>query len=118
MPTKDLLGPLQTLVETMWQVIQDRDFAPDTWDGLGARTRELTRFVEELGTSKGAVLPWLATVIKATGPGETDTADGRPAERLDSGARHRLQALRAAAEPPAQPGRSDRGTTQPGACGQ
>jgi hypothetical protein len=92
-PTTDLLGPLQTLVTTMWQVIQDRDFTPETWDGLGATTKELTSFVEELGTSRGAVLPWLATVIRTT------TADGRPAERLDSGARQRLQALRAAAEP-------------------
>jgi hypothetical protein len=97
--TKDLLGPLQSLVDTMWQVIQDRDFAPDTWDALGVRTTELTRFVEELGTSKGAVLPWLATVIKASAAEDSDTADGRPAERLDSGARNRLQARRLAAEP-------------------
>jgi hypothetical protein len=98
-PTTDLLGPLQTLVTTMWQVIQDRDFTPETWDGLGATTKELTSFVEELGTSRGAVLPWLATVIRTTTPSDADTADGRPAERLDSGARQRLQALRAAAEP-------------------
>jgi hypothetical protein len=97
--SKDLLGPLQTLVETMWQVIQDRDFGPDTWNGLAVRTKELTSFVEELGTSRGAVLPWLATVIKSTSPNEADTADGRPPERLDSGARRRLQTLRAAAEP-------------------
>ncbi len=92
-PTKNLLGPLQGLVETMWQVIQDRDFSPETWDGLRATTKELTDFVEELGTSKGPVLPWLATIIKTTGPSETDKADGRPAERLDSGARNRLQML-------------------------
>jgi hypothetical protein len=92
-PTKDLLGPLQTLVGTMWQVIQDRDFSPDTWDGLGASTKELTNFVEELGTSKGPVLPWLATIIKPAGPSEAEKADGRPPERLDSGARNRLQAL-------------------------
>ena len=98
-PTRDLLGPLQRLVETMWQVIQDRDFTPDTWNGLGADTKELTGFVEELGVSRGAVLPWLATVVKSAAPGDADTADGRPMERLDSGARNRLQALRAAAEP-------------------
>ena len=98
-PTKDLLGPLQRLVESMWQVIQDRDFTPATWDSLGVTTKELTSFVEELGTSRGAVLPWLATVVKATGPIDPDMADGRPAERLDSGARKRLEALRAAAEP-------------------
>jgi hypothetical protein len=97
MPAKDLHNPLQGLVETIWQVIQDRDFTPDTWDGLSVRTRELTRFVEELGTSKVSVLPWLATVIKTTGPADPDKADGRPAERLDSGARNRLQALREAA---------------------
>ncbi len=98
-PTKDLLGPLQGVVETMWQVIQDRDFTPETWDGLRLRTNELSTFVEELGVSKVPVLPWLATVIKATGPAEPDMTDGRPAERLDSGARNRLQALRTAAEP-------------------
>ncbi len=98
-PNKDLLDPLQRLVETMWQVIQDRDFSPETWDGLGTRTKELTSFVEELGLSKISVLPWLATVIKTAGPGEAEKADGRPLERLDSGARNRLQALRAAAEP-------------------
>ena len=96
--TKDLLRPLHRLVETMWQVIQDRDFSPGTWDDLGVTTKELTSFVEELGLSRGAVLPWLATVIKSAGPGESDTvAGGRPAERLDSGARNRLQALRTAA---------------------
>ena len=98
-PSKGLLGPLQALAESMWQVIQDRDFTPGTWDSLSTTTKELTTFVEELGTSKAAVLPWLATVVKLAGPADTDTTDGRPAERLDSGARNRLQALRAAAEP-------------------
>jgi hypothetical protein len=98
-PVKGLLGPLQTLVETMWQVIQDRDFSPETWDGLGAETKELTSFIEELGLSKTSVLPWLATVVKANVANDTDKVDGRPPERLDSGGRQRLQALREAAEP-------------------
>jgi hypothetical protein len=98
-PIKGLLDPLQGLVETIWQVIQDRDHTPDTWDALSTRTKELTSFVEELGVSRCGVLPWLATVIKTTAPGEQDAADGRPTERLDSGARNRLQTLRKAAEP-------------------
>ena len=99
LPTKDLLNPLQDLVQTMWQVIQDRDFAPETWDSLGARTKELSGFVEEICSSKGAPLPWLAHVIKTVAPGDAEPADGRPAERLDTGARNRLEALRAAAGP-------------------
>ncbi|MBW4024876.1 MAG: hypothetical protein HIU92_17405 [Proteobacteria bacterium] len=99
LPAKDLLAPLHRLVNAMWEAILAQDFAPDRWDGFAEGAKELVGFVEELGSSRGSVLPWLMTVTRVPAQAEAEQQDGRPAERADEGARARLNILAGDAGP-------------------
>ena len=76
-----LFKPLQALVDRVWEAVQARDFAPETWDGFAADCAELTGFLTELGTSPGVIVPGIGGVPKAAVAVGAPEAGLRPAER-------------------------------------
>ncbi|GAB0116650.1 hypothetical protein [Acidisoma sp. 7E03] len=99
LPREGLLPELDNLVARVWQALQDRETAPALWDEFATACAGLVGFVAELAQSKGSVMPWTAQQgAAAQGDAAAGSASLRPAERLDAGARARLEARQAAVE--------------------
>jgi hypothetical protein len=91
-PQEGLLQPLRRLVSETWAAIQARDFAPALWDGFAAETANLVGFLNEIGGSRGRVIPSFGQMFAPVAVAAPAAMALRPPERLDAGARLLLQA--------------------------
>ncbi len=67
---------------------------------LPAETADLVGFLSEIGTSRGRALPAFGSaLLQAAAPGQAAAPKLRPPERMDDGAKARLEALRDEAGP-------------------
>jgi hypothetical protein len=90
-PHEDLAWPLRDLVGRAWGRILARDFSPAVWDGLAAETADIVGFLNEIGASRGRVIPSFGAPVITGAPRAAATATGlRPPERADAAARARL----------------------------
>lgn len=99
LPDDHLFQPLENLVRRTWTAIQSRQFQPDLWDGFATETADLVGFLTEIGSSKAQALPSFGNGATQATNEATGTAQARPMERMDDGARQRLLSMRDTAGP-------------------
>jgi hypothetical protein len=91
-PPEGLYPPLRALTSQVWDAIQSRDFNSASWDGFAAGANELIGLLDEIGGSKAVAIAGFGKAPRASARHANDVSL-RPPERLDNGARQRLQRL-------------------------
>lgn len=94
LPREKLCRPLETLVNRVWDAIQNRQFEPELWDEFADETQDLVGFLSEIGSSKARALPAFGANAPQSGDAQLPTAQLRPTDRTDEGAQKRLQKIR------------------------